>query len=274
MEIMIALGDQPELRAAVLEPTVGTRRKIALRKTPESSAMDLQLALDENETEPAIIVEHFGADEQVRYLDAELLWGYIVDPGFWTRAKGDEGYDAARLHLTRILEVALAEELLLPLEVVTGISYEELMTHLPNEKRAALLEVALRAGRGGKAFTDADVLDTIPVAELTEHVPLELIWSAVIEPTLAFGDKPAKASKPAKVEAKADKNKNGKADKAAKSGQPAKVAQAPKIAAAPKVAQADEAEEAIPDLIEIDDSDLFDSDLLVTEMDEEFMVEV
>src|SRR5262245_30448359 len=57
--IMNALGGRPSLRANILVLTTGTKMKIALRKSAESAGQDLQIALDEGETDAESIVTLF-----------------------------------------------------------------------------------------------------------------------------------------------------------------------------------------------------------------------
>src|SRR5215470_8638080 len=71
--IMHALADEPARRARILETTVGTRPKIALKKSPESSAEDLRIALEEGETTPGAVLESFEPDDRVRFLDGAYL---------------------------------------------------------------------------------------------------------------------------------------------------------------------------------------------------------
>ena len=80
---MQALVDQPELRATILEPTTGVRRKIGMRKSPISAAEDLQFALDERETDAATILQLFRADDRVRHLESTDLWAFVIEGEYW-----------------------------------------------------------------------------------------------------------------------------------------------------------------------------------------------
>jgi hypothetical protein len=81
-EIMMGLAERPDLRANILVPTTGVRPKIASKKSAESAGQDLQIALDEGETDAALIVSLFHPDDRVRYLDKARLWNYIIEPEF------------------------------------------------------------------------------------------------------------------------------------------------------------------------------------------------
>jgi len=68
--IMEALSTREDLRADILVPSTGLKRRIAIKKSWKSAAEDLQSALDEGETDPNSIVTAFDPDDRVRYLDA------------------------------------------------------------------------------------------------------------------------------------------------------------------------------------------------------------
>src|ERR1043165_92812 len=81
--IMHALGDEPARRARILETTIGTRPKLALKKSPESSAEALRIAIEEGEPPAAAVLESFDPDDRVRFLDAAYLWTFVAEPRFW-----------------------------------------------------------------------------------------------------------------------------------------------------------------------------------------------
>ena len=145
LQIMLALKDQPELRAKILEPNTGTRAKIAMRKTPESAGIDLQLALEEGETDAATITEYFGIDDQVRYLDRGALWTHCTETRFWTRGADDEGFVDAQQHILHLIEVAGSEGLIAPEDIVKGLTPARLMEALPAELRTRILDATLAA---------------------------------------------------------------------------------------------------------------------------------
>src|SRR5260221_6444552 len=60
--IMKGLEHQAGLRAAILVLTTGLKQKIALKKEWQDAATDLQIALDEGETDAESIVALFDAD--------------------------------------------------------------------------------------------------------------------------------------------------------------------------------------------------------------------
>jgi hypothetical protein len=98
--IMKGLEHNPDLRAFILVSTTGIKEKIALRKSWEDSAGDLQLAVDEGETDAAAIVALFGADDCVRHLDPQNVWTFLSEGEFWKDAPaGSSSVTVAREHV-------------------------------------------------------------------------------------------------------------------------------------------------------------------------------
>ncbi|MEZ4446882.1 MAG: hypothetical protein R3B72_47825 [Polyangiaceae bacterium] len=184
-KIMQGLRHRPPLRASILVPTTGVRRKIALRKSAESAADDLQIALDESETTSKTIVELFERDDCVRYLDNQDLWRYAVEGSFWEETDDVEQRDVARDHIAFMLERALDDDLITHQQIVDGITVPELARCLPKEDLGTLIRVALDNAHLGNTFTDRDLLDAMPASVLVEYVPLQHIWDQVIIPCIA-----------------------------------------------------------------------------------------
>src|SRR5258708_20670041 len=87
--IMQALAERKDLRADLLVPTTGLKRRIAVKKSWQSAADDVQTALDEGETDAQTLVTAFDPDDRVRYLEDTKLWSFLVEGEFWTStAKG------------------------------------------------------------------------------------------------------------------------------------------------------------------------------------------
>jgi hypothetical protein len=86
--IMQGLADQARLRAAILVLTTGLKQKIAEKKSWESAAEDLQIALDEGETDAESVVAVFDPDDRVRYLDATGIWRFLIEGDFWNAGVG------------------------------------------------------------------------------------------------------------------------------------------------------------------------------------------
>lgn len=185
--IMEALSLRPDLRASLLVPTTGLKHKIALKKSWQSAGEDLQSALDEGETQARAVVDAFAPDDRVLYLPDKKLWAFIVEGQFWkVTAKEDKvAYAMAQQHLAYMLDRALLDGLITPRDVVDGIGVGELCNRLPRSEMAALFTAALDGGRKGTAFTDRDLLATLPPATLVQHVPLTHIYETVIHARIA-----------------------------------------------------------------------------------------
>ena len=180
-EIMKGLSERPDLRANILVPTTGVRPKIALKKSAESAGLDLQIALDEGETDASVIVSLFHPDDRVRYLDKARLWDYISEPKFWKVEKGRGAeFERAKTHVSYILDRAMEEKLVTQHDIVDGISVGTLVRHLPANEVQAVIEKALSNSRENKPFTEHDLLKVTPMKTLVEYVPLAAFWESVI----------------------------------------------------------------------------------------------
>ena len=184
-EIMEGLKDRPSLRAKILVPTVGTKHKVALKKSWQSAADDLAISLAERETEAAMVVELFDPDDRVTYLDDAKLWRFITEGEFWKRdAKGKDA-KVAQQHVAFMLNQALEDQLITHEDVVEGISVAELALRLSKEALGKIIEQALKQGKTGNAFTEFTLLAAMPPEVLVEYVPLSHIWDSVIQGKIA-----------------------------------------------------------------------------------------
>jgi hypothetical protein len=184
--IMRALSAEPERRGRILEATTGLRSRIASKKSPESSAEDLQIALDERITTPATVVSLLSPDDRVRFLDAQLLWAFVMEPGYGGGAAehGDQ-IPAIREHTGYIIERALFEGLIAHRDVVSAISVATLVDRLPRSELASVFERVLEEGREGMAFTDELLFQMVPMPVIVTHVPLATLWGWVITTKIA-----------------------------------------------------------------------------------------
>jgi hypothetical protein len=184
--IMDGLRDRPWLRANILSVATGLKKKVAVKKSAESAGEDLQIALDEGETDPDTIVAHFDPDDRIRYLDDAGLWAYITEGNFWqTSEQHPEEFARAQKHIAFMLEQALTDELLSHRDIVEGIGVDTLAELLPREQLGGIITQALEVGHGDAPFTDADLLRAVPPTALVEHVPLTTLWDHVIAAKVA-----------------------------------------------------------------------------------------
>ncbi len=185
--IMEALSLRPDLRAGLLVPTTGLKHRIALKKSWQSAGDDLQSALDEGETKSIQIVDAFSPDDRVLYLPDKKLWAFIVEGQFWkVTAKDDKAaFATAQQHVAYLIDRALVDGLITPRDVVDGIGVTELCNRLPRSEMASLFSAALDGGRKGTAFTDKDLLATLPPSTLVQHIPLPHLYEAVLHTRVA-----------------------------------------------------------------------------------------
>lgn len=181
--IMEGLRDRASLRAKILVPTVGTKQRVALKKSWQSAADDLDISLAEGETEASAVVELFAPDDRVTYLEASELWDFITEGEFWN-ATGKDAKLAQR-HVAFMLSQALEEKLITHEDVVEGLTVAELSVRLSKDALGRIIEAALKRGKTGSAFTELDLLAALPPEQIVTFVPLPHIWSTVIEPKIA-----------------------------------------------------------------------------------------
>jgi hypothetical protein len=184
--IMEGIANQPELRGRILEHTTGLKQKIAIKKSWSSAAEDLSIALAEGETSAQVVVDVFGPDERVRFLDAQKLWSFLVEGEFWlaTLAKKEE-YTIAKQHLSFMLERALTDGLLTQRDIVDGITVAELAVRLPKAELGKIIQQALTSGHAGTPFTESDLLIAMPPEVMVEYVPLAHLFEQIVIPKIA-----------------------------------------------------------------------------------------
>jgi len=201
--IMEGLKDQAKLRAEILVQATGVKEKVAIKKSWESCADDLQIALDEGETNASAVMKIFQLDDRVRYLDHKLLWAYVTEGEFWKISPSrQKEYAAAKSHMAFMLARALEDKLVTHADIVEGITVEELASRLPKSELGKIIKGALECGKRNAPFTETDLLLSMPPDVLVNYMPLFQVWDAIIEPKIALehgytnkkkGDKSEKA---------------------------------------------------------------------------------
>jgi hypothetical protein len=229
LDLMRGLDSAPDLRGSILTKAVGFHERIARKKSAESAAEDLRIALEENVTTAADILSLLSDDDRVRYLDRPRLFAFAIDPGFFAGAKPS---DIAINTMVFLLETALGEEVLSLADIADGISFETISRSLPPDELARVVLAALEHGRKGAPLDEARLLDVVPLATLVRHVPLEKFWTEVV---LAKVAGPAGWLKGGSIPPAPERPKNEPA-KEAKSASTAKPAAAVPPATPPKPA--------------------------------------
>jgi hypothetical protein len=184
--LMAALAYEPDRRARILQDTIGLRPRIALKKSPQSSGEDLQIALEEGETDAATIVRLFPPADLVRFLEPTRVWAYIIEPSnFGAETRNADVLERIREHTTFIIEQAREEGLLSARDILAGIGSSAVVDRLPREAIVAVFERALEDGRQALPFTDDTFFEIIPLATLVAHTPLVTLWDQVIGNAIA-----------------------------------------------------------------------------------------
>lgn len=184
--IMKGLEHEPGLRASILVLTTGLKEKIALKKEWEDATVDLQIALDEGETDAASVVALFSPDDRVRFLDPQKIWSFINEGEFWKSSAANKvNADVARNHIAFMLERAFEDKLITHRDVVEGVTVEELSNRLPKAELGRIISHALQNADRGTSFTEADLIATTPPRTLVQYVPLAHLWESVIVPKIA-----------------------------------------------------------------------------------------
>jgi hypothetical protein len=184
--IMEGLKDQAKLRADILVLATGVKEKVAVKKSWESCADDLQIALDEGETDAGAVMKVFQMDDRVRYLDHKALWSYITEGEFWKISPSrQKEYAAAKSHMAFMLGRALEDKLVTHADIVEGITVEELASRLPKSELGKIIKGALDCGKRNAPFTETDLLGSMPPDVLVNYMPLFQVWDSIIENKIA-----------------------------------------------------------------------------------------
>ena len=176
-EIMESLDDDPDLRAKLLVHAAGVHERIARKKSTNSAAEDLRIALDEGICDASLVLELFPADERVTHLDNGRLWSFLTEDEWWTNTADSE---RSIQRLTFMLDTALDEELLTLQDFADAVTFEEIAKRLPREDLEALLVSALNQGRKQNVFDEAALFDSVPLSTLVEHLSPETVWNTVV----------------------------------------------------------------------------------------------
>ncbi len=179
--LMSSLDIARDLRARILAGTAGVHEKIAKRKSTAAASEDLQLALDEGVCEPSTVLDLFPSDDRVRYLDAQLLWKFLVEDEFWTATDTDVArHRRSAQRLTFMLEQALEEKLVTLQDVMDAISFDEIAARLPEAELRRVVKHALQLGRAGTALDESQLLEIVPLTELVRLIPLDYTWQRLV----------------------------------------------------------------------------------------------
>lgn len=182
-ELIMELITDADLRAKILHQTMGTNLIVGAKKTATSAGEDLKIALEANVTIPEKVLELFGPDDRVRYLDHRDLWAFIVSEKFWeTEDAHPMEKSPAKRTIALMLSTALELDLITPEELVEAIEFEVL---LEKETKADLIHavklITIACSNDGYRI----LIGMYSPDRIVQLVPLQLIWEKVIHPLVA-----------------------------------------------------------------------------------------
>lgn len=185
--IMKSLAGADGLRSNLLIKLANVHEKIAAKKSIDSGAEDLRLALEEGITTPEAVLEQYPADDRVRFLECPLLWNFLFEDAFQktTRSDGEMAHGRAVRRMTFLIQCALDERLLTLEQMADGIGFARIADCLPPEELRKVLVRAFEGSRRGEALTEPRFLDVVELGKLVGFVPLDVIWSEVIVERIA-----------------------------------------------------------------------------------------
>src|SRR5690606_1082112 len=110
---------------------------------------------------------------------------FITEGEFWKADSKGKNAKVAQQHVAFMLTQALEDKLITHEDVVEGISVGELALRLSKDALGKIIEEALKQGKTGSPFTEANLLGAMPPEVLVEYVPLSHIWDTVIQSKVA-----------------------------------------------------------------------------------------
>ena len=182
--MMAALDGVPKLRAAFLVTLIGLKERTAMKTSSSDAGRMLENALEEGDTDAHSVVTIFSPDDRIQYLDPRRVWTFLLEGEFWKVPRSKDGgvYRIAQAHIAFMLDRALAHRLVTYENIIEGVSIETIAEKLPRNDMARIFKGAITAGRGGKAFNDTDLYNTMTSATLVDYVPLPHIMQSVLAP--------------------------------------------------------------------------------------------
>ena len=178
--LMDALEAEPEIRVRLLVEA-GIPAKIAARLSPSAAREDLEIAVEENLTTAAVILDLVPIDVRVQRLDSDGLWRFAAE-GDWLLRSGqsDQARRAAAERVTAVIEAALTEELITTRDLLNAISAEELAASLSEEQLRTVFVFALQSAQQATPVDEGELLALLDMQKLIADLPIEQTWNRVV----------------------------------------------------------------------------------------------
>jgi hypothetical protein len=180
--IIESLANQEDVRVKLLTATTGMHERLARRKSLESGADDLGLALEEKTTTPNEVLELYPRTVQVQCLPGARLWQFLTEEQFWVDGPRNE---RAQERLLFTVQTALSLGILSLGGVFDGIGFSELTRALPKRELEQIVVRALESGRSATALSEEVLLDVVPLPELINCLSPQDVWERVVVPRVA-----------------------------------------------------------------------------------------
>ena len=184
--LMDALESETEVRVRLLVEA-GIPSKIAARLSPAAAREDLEIAVEENLTTAAAILDLVPVDVRVQRLDGDALWRFAVE-GEWLHRSGqsDQARRAAADRVSIVIEAALAEELITTRDLLNAISADELAASLSEAQLRTVFVFALQSAQQATPVDEAELLALLDVQKLIMNMPIEQTWNKVVIERIAL----------------------------------------------------------------------------------------
>jgi len=231
-KLIESLAEVEELRVNLLVKAAKVHAKAAAKKSIESAAEDLSIAVSERICEPAEILEVYGPDDRVTFLDASELWTFATEGEWWSVGSKERDHGRALARLVFMVERALAQNLISLQELADALTFDEIASLLPVQRLQDVVRHALISGREGKVLDEKSLLSVVPLEELLGLFELAEVWNRVVVGVIA---KPNELIPTGEGEGEDEAGKAGKPKPAARRADSVRPAAKPASAARPAV---------------------------------------
>jgi len=184
-KLVESLAEVEELRVSLLVKAAKVHAKAAAKKSIDSAAEDLAIAVSEGICEPSEVLEVYGPDDRVTFLDATELWAFATEGEWWSVGSKDRDHARALARLVFMVERALAQNLINLQELADALTFDEIAGLLPEQRLQDVVRHALVTGREGKALDEKSLLSVVPLEELLGLFELSEIWNRVAVAVIA-----------------------------------------------------------------------------------------